>query len=54
MGRWAASPFGTSRHTKLSKETYEQVVVRWNELGFSGKPPVQTVFEDSAPGTTVE
>ena len=40
-----------SKRTKLSKATYEQVVARWNELGFSGTPPVQTVFEDSAPGT---
>jgi hypothetical protein len=29
-------------------------VARWNELGFSGTPPVQTVFEDSAPGSSVE
>jgi hypothetical protein len=43
-----------SKRTKLSKQTYEQVVARWNELGFSGKPPVQTVFEDAAPGTSVE
>ena len=43
-----------SKRTKLSKATYEQVVARWNELGFSGQPPVQTVFEDSGPGTKVE
>src|SRR6266851_2403774 len=43
-----------SKRTKLSKATYEQVVARWSELGFSGTPPVQTVFEDSAPGTKVE
>ncbi len=27
---------------------------RGNELGFSGTPPVQTVFEDSPPGSSVE
>jgi hypothetical protein len=43
-----------SKRTKLSKATYEQVVARWSELGFSGTPPVQTVFEDSAPGSSVE
>jgi hypothetical protein len=30
------------------------VVARWSELGFSGTPPVQTVFEDAAPGSSVE
>jgi hypothetical protein len=43
-----------SKRTKLSKATYERVVARWNELGFSGTPPVQSVFEDAAPGTNVE
>jgi hypothetical protein len=33
---------------------YEQVVVRWNELGFAGKPMDVSVFEDSPPGTPVE
>jgi hypothetical protein len=33
---------------------YEQVVARWNELGFSGKPMALSVFEDSAPGTPVD
>ena len=42
-----------SKRTKLSKATYDQVVSRWNELGFSGQPPVQTVFEDAAPGSSV-
>ena len=27
-----------SKRTKLSKPMYEQVVARWNELGFAGKP----------------
>jgi hypothetical protein len=43
-----------SKRTKLSKETYEQVVSRWNELGFSGKPPAVSVLEDAAPGSSVE
>jgi len=33
---------------------YEQVVARWSELGFSGKPMAMSVFEDSEPGTSVE
>ena len=33
---------------------YEQVVARWSELGFTGKPPAVTVFEDSTPGTPIE
>src|SRR5918999_759286 len=36
-----------SKRTKLSKEAYENVVARWQELGLSGKPPAITVFEDS-------
>ena len=40
-----------SKRTKLSKPMYEQVVARWNELGFAGKPMEVSVFEDSAPGT---
>src|SRR5579864_6536222 len=43
-----------SPRTKLDKKTYEQVAARWSELGFEGKAPVQTVFEDSAPGSSVE
>jgi len=43
-----------SKRTKLSKPMYEQVVARWNELGFTGKPMEMSVFEDSAPGTSVE
>ncbi|MGB6535827.1 MAG: UbiD family decarboxylase [Xanthobacteraceae bacterium] len=39
-----------SRRTKLSKPMYEQVVARWNELGFAGTPPAVSVFEDSKPG----
>jgi hypothetical protein len=35
-----------SPRTKLDKSTYDRVVSRWNELGFSGKPPEITVFED--------
>jgi 4-hydroxy-3-polyprenylbenzoate decarboxylase len=43
-----------SKRTKLSKPMYEQVVARWSELGFEGKPPAVTVFEDAAPGSSVE
>jgi hypothetical protein len=43
-----------SKRTKLSRPMYEQVVARWSELGFSGKPPAIAVFEDSAPGSSVE
>jgi UbiD family decarboxylase len=43
-----------SKRTKLSQPMYEQVVARWSELGFTGKPPVVSVFEDGAPGTSVE
>jgi hypothetical protein len=35
-----------SPRTKLDKKTYELVVSRWQELGFGGKPPVVSVFED--------
>ncbi len=35
-----------SKRTKLSKETYDNVVARWQELGLSGKPPAISVFED--------
>jgi hypothetical protein len=42
-----------SKRTKPSKAIYGQVMARWNESGFSGKPPVHTVFEDSAPGSSV-
>src|SRR3974390_1929301 len=41
-----------SKRTKLSKETYEQVVARWNELGFSGSTPAHTVFEDKTTSET--
>jgi UbiD family decarboxylase len=35
-----------SKRTKLSKDAYEKVVARWEELGLSGKPPAISVFED--------
>jgi hypothetical protein len=35
-----------SRRTKLSKEAYDKVVARWQELGLSGTPPAVSVFED--------
>jgi 4-hydroxy-3-polyprenylbenzoate decarboxylase len=35
-----------SPRTKLDKKTYDRVVSRWEELGFSGKPPEIRVFED--------
>src|SRR5262249_9601445 len=35
-----------SPRTKLSKEVYENVVTRWQELGLSGTPPAISVFED--------
>ena len=35
-----------SRRTKLSKDAYDKVVARWEELGLSGKPPAISVFED--------
>jgi UbiD family decarboxylase len=43
-----------SKRTKLSKPMYDQVVARWDELGFEGKPMAVSVFEDAAPGTGVE
>ena len=39
---------------KLSKPVYEQVVARWNELGFTGKPMAVSVFEDSDGSDSVE
>ena len=39
-----------SKRTKLSKPMYEQVVARWNELGFAGKPMDVSVFEDCSAG----
>jgi UbiD family decarboxylase len=35
-----------SKRTKLSKDAYDNVVARWQELGLSGAPPVISVFED--------
>jgi 4-hydroxy-3-polyprenylbenzoate decarboxylase len=35
-----------SKRTKLSKDAYEGVVKRWQELGFSGEAPVITIFEE--------
>jgi hypothetical protein len=35
-----------SRRTKLSKDAYDKVVARWEELGLSGRPPAISVFED--------
>jgi 4-hydroxy-3-polyprenylbenzoate decarboxylase len=35
-----------SKRTKLSKDAYENVVARWQELGLSGSPPVISVFEE--------
>ena len=35
-----------SKRTKLSKQAYDNVVARWQELGLSGTPPVVSVFED--------
>ncbi len=37
-----------SKRTKLSKQAYDNVVARWQELGLSGTPPVVSVFEDEA------
>ncbi len=40
-----------SPRAKLSKEIYEKVVSRWQELGLSGQAPVISVFEDeNGPG----
>jgi hypothetical protein len=30
----------------LSRQAYENVVARWQELGLSGTPPAISVFED--------
>ena len=35
-----------SKRTKLSQEAYENVAARWQELGFGGKAPVVSIFED--------
>jgi 4-hydroxy-3-polyprenylbenzoate decarboxylase len=35
-----------SRRTKLRRAVYDNVVSRWDQLGFSGKPPQIAVFED--------
>src|SRR5215813_433392 len=35
-----------SKRTKLSKDAYERVVGRWQELGLTGEPPAITIFED--------
>ena len=43
-----------SKRAKLSKPMYEQVVARWNELGFDGKPEVLSVFEDSDSSASIE
>ena len=39
-----------SKRTKLSKEAYDNVVARWQELGLSGTPPVVSMFEDGSSG----
>lgn len=36
-----------SPRSKLSKNAYENAVARWQELGFNGKPPKITVFEET-------
>jgi UbiD family decarboxylase len=36
-----------SNRTKLSKTAYDNVAARWNELGFEGKAPKITVFEEN-------
>jgi 4-hydroxy-3-polyprenylbenzoate decarboxylase len=43
-----------SRRTKLSKEAYDTVVSRWQELGLAGTPPAISVFEDSAFPQSIE
>jgi len=35
-----------SKRTRLSKDAYDKVVARWQELGLSGTPPVISVFEE--------
>jgi hypothetical protein len=42
-----------SRRTKLDKKMYERVVSRWSELGFEGKAPEVSVFEDKSSGEGV-
>ena len=42
-----------SKRTKLSKEAYENVVARWQELGLTGSPPVISVFEDEKFPTSI-
>jgi 4-hydroxy-3-polyprenylbenzoate decarboxylase len=42
-----------SPRTKLDKATYHRVVERWEELGFTGKPPEITVFEDMTSGREI-
>jgi hypothetical protein len=37
----------------LSKDAYENVVARWQELGLSGTPPVISVFEDETSSESV-
>ncbi len=36
-----------SPRTRLSRESYENVSARWEELGFEGQPPRISVFEDA-------
>jgi len=36
-----------SKRTKLDQKAYERVSARWNELGFDGKAPAISVFEDA-------
>ena len=43
-----------SPRTKLDKDTYEQVVARWQELGFAGKPPVVSIFEDKSQSAKID
>jgi 4-hydroxy-3-polyprenylbenzoate decarboxylase len=37
-----------SKRTKLSKDAYDRVVGRWQELGLAGEPPTITIFEDES------
>jgi 4-hydroxy-3-polyprenylbenzoate decarboxylase len=43
-----------SKRTKLSKAAYDNVVARWHEFGFAGKPPEISVFEDEAFPANIE
>ena len=36
-----------SPRAKLSKKAYDNVVARWNELGFEGSAPAISVFEET-------